>query len=324
MISFSSLLVVIIAASIYCHDHTTTTTGGVHCFQQPTSISVGRTRIFKSSSLFLKSSTTQLSSQLSPEPSSSVLRQQKQQQQQQQQSQTCSYSIHTVNSRERALDVLVFRHGKLFLSVEEYEIKHPNTPSREEALRQVTSSYDDHGKDLLNQQVAGGGGDGDGEELVQFYALVDSNRHPPEEEYCNNSDRTHGVIGSIDGHRKKRRFSKNNGIGGGIEIELKNLRVHDAFRRQGIGKALVQAIQQYGRDQLQLLPLKETTTTSSSSSSSNDDDDEDKNNRIDKEVVVFLQFDSTNHGAIRLYEDCGFVIDDSRDPNRMNWYCTTP
>jgi ribosomal protein S18 acetylase RimI-like enzyme len=222
-----------------------------------------------------------------------------------------------VNNRERALDVLVFRHGKLFLSVEEYELKHPNTP-REEALRQLTSSYDDRGKDLLHQQVRG-------EELVQFYALVDSN-HRRYEEY--NNSRTHGVIGSIDGQSKKRRLSKDNSIGA-IEIELKNLRVHDAFRRQGIGKALVQAIQDYGRDRLQPLLLKETTTTSSSSSSSSkkddddDDDEEDKNNRIHKDVVVFLQFDSTNHGAIRLYEDCGFVVD-SRDPNRMNWSCTTP
>lgn len=77
-----------------------------------------------------------------------------------------------------------------------------------------------------------------------------------------------------------------------LMIELKNLRVHDSFRRQGIGRSLVEAVQNYARK------VKEEQEQGG--------------------AIVYLYYDSDNVGAIRLYKNAGFVVDED-DMNRMNW-----
>jgi GNAT superfamily N-acetyltransferase len=198
-----------------------------------------------------------------------------------------NYSIHLVNSRERALDVLIFRHGNLFNSLEEFMEKNPQI-SRDEALKELTKSYDDLGKEVMYS-----GGE-TSSALVQFFCLWNKDTIY--------NRRTHRVVGSVDGHKQviENAVRENECL---IQIELKNLRVHDTVRRKGIGKALIEAIQEYARNQLLLWET-----------AGNTDDRE----YTKKDVIVFLQFDSDNHGAIRLYQDCGFIID-SHDQNRMNW-----
>lgn len=194
------------------------------------------------------------------------------------------YSICRVNSRERALDVLVFRHGRLVTSVEEYLTKNPNQ-TIDGALHFLTSTYDEQG-----QSLEFSGGDEAGE-LVQFFAVVQNST------ICNNGldqaflSRTHGVIGSIDAFKSMR--SCTGEMDQDAIIELKNLRVHDSCRRQGIGRALVEAVQQYAQQV--------------------------KEHGEQGKAMVYLQFDSNNVGAIRIYEDAGFFID-GEDTNRMIWF----
>jgi len=197
-------------------------------------------------------------------------------------SQKMKCSIHVVDSRERALDLLVFRHGNLFSSVEEYMESNPQVLSREDALKTLTSSYDDKGKDLAYLGSAGQAG----RDLVQFYALADT-VSGIDNDVPDVLTRCHGVVGSVDAHKQPLEDKD----GSVLLIELKNLRVQENMRRQGIGKALVEAVQHYAQSQAV------------------------KKNK----VVVFLQFDSNNHGAIQLYREAGFVLDD-HDQNKMNWY----
>jgi ribosomal protein S18 acetylase RimI-like enzyme len=101
--------------------------------------------------------------------------------------------------------------------------------------------------------------------LVQFVAIVDQHYYP----------KTHGVVGVVDVHRKP-----NSAL-----LELKNLRVHETGRRQGIASALVEAVQEYAR-------------------------------KISG--AVYLNYDQDNEAAIRLYLSRGFQLD-PKEELKMIW-----
>lgn len=190
------------------------------------------------------------------------------------------FSIHAVTSRDRALDVSVFRHGKLAQTVDEYCAKQQNLSSedplssRKEVLTILT-------RDTFDNPL-----------LKQFYAVFNE-----EEDFAAAAEllrqgfppgfleRTNGVMGAIDATAVA--SANNNDNSNDLSLlELKNLRVHDAVRRQGVGRALMQAAQEYATSQ---------------------------------SATVYLQVDPDNTGAVRLYQQMGFVADDSDDPSRMTW-----
>ncbi len=234
------------------------------------------------------------------------------------QSTTIQFSIHVVASIERALDVLVFRHGtKLVQSVEDVMAMDSRATSIEMALQTLAGrynleNYSANGDDDVD--VTGKLGDWKKQLTRQFYAIV-----PAESPVYKNMQAGHGVIGSVDAatevcsniNNKKKRSKDSDeddddiGDAPSIHLELKNLRVHECARRQGIGQALVGAVQQYARRiAIQEMSAVPTTTTTTS----------DEENM----VVVYLQVDVTNAAAIRLYKQMGFAVD-PQDSTRMTW-----
>jgi ribosomal protein S18 acetylase RimI-like enzyme len=209
------------------------------------------------------------------------------------------YSIFPVTNRERILDVMVYRFGvESQPTIEEHTKKNPQLTSREDVLRSLTRSFDDDGK----QKVFYADGEG---EAVQFFALADDistfvfkeQQHDDGKEKVNELFiRTHGVIGSVQATKN---FSRNNDNETIIFIELVNLSAHEKFRRMGIGKALTEAVQQYAYHQLEL-------------------EQQQQQQQQIKEVIVYLLVEPDNKGAIRLYEDSGFVSD-RHEKNQMNW-----
>ena len=165
-----------------------------------------------------------------------------------------SFSILPVKTRERALDIMVFRFGKA--TVEEHMNAKPHLTSYEDALRSLTLSFDNDGKQDVFY------GNGDKGKSVQFCAVLDENSdfvsngsHDHHRLHYHNKEkahqkfllRTNRVIGSVEAVR----FSvKDNEPVKGILIELKNLSVHEIARRRGVGKALTKAVQQYARRQI--------------------------------------------------------------------------
>jgi ribosomal protein S18 acetylase RimI-like enzyme len=210
------------------------------------------------------------------------------------------YSIFPVTNRERIVDVMVYRFGvESQPTIEEHTKKNPQLTSREDVLRSLTRSFDDDGK----QKVFYADGEG---EAVQFFALADDistflskeQQHDDDKEKVNELlIRTHGVIGSVQATKN---FSRNNDNENIIFIELVNLSVHEKFRRMGIGKALTEAVQQYACHQLIL------------------EQQQQQQQQQIKEVIVYLLVEPDNKGAIRLYEDSGFVPD-SHEKDQMNW-----
>mmetsp|Transcript_29616 Transcript_29616/g.33219 ORF Transcript_29616/g.33219 Transcript_29616/m.33219 type:complete len:290 (-) Transcript_29616:125-994(-) len=207
-----------------------------------------------------------------------------------------TYSISLVTNRERALDVMVFRFGvDSQSSIEEHMEENPEFTSPEDALRSLTRSFDDEGK----QKVFYADGEG---EAIQFFALADdisafvSTDHRHDKEKANELFlRTHGVIGSIQA--TKEYFRENENVGK-IVIELKNLGVHEISRRLGIGKALTEAVQQYACRQVTLAQQQQQNQM--------------------KEGIVYLLVQPDNEGAIQLYKETGFVFD-RHNQNQMKW-----
>ena len=213
------------------------------------------------------------------------------------------YSIFPVTNRERVLDVMVYRFGvESQPTIEEHTKKNPQITSREDVLRSLTRSFDDDGK----QKVFYADGEG---EAVQFFALADDISTFVSKEQQHDDDdkekvnklliRTHGVIGSIQATKN---FSRNNDDETTIFVELLNLSVHEKFRRMGIGKALTEAVQQYAYHHLELEQQQQ----------------QQQQQQQIKEVVVYLVVETDNKGAIRLYEDSGFVPD-RYEKDQMNW-----
>jgi ribosomal protein S18 acetylase RimI-like enzyme len=171
------------------------------------------------------------------------------------------FSIHPVTTRERTLDVLLFRHGKLVQTVDQYCQTHPDC-TQDEALQRLTCDTFDNSN------------------LHQFYATIDESselfsKFPP-----GFLDHTHGVIGSVDVEAVASTTTTTSNL-----LELKNLRVHEAARRQGMGKALLQAVQ---------------------------------NHALSMGANVYLEVDSDNLGAIELYQQMGFSSEKD-NANRMTW-----
>jgi len=174
--------------------------------------------------------------------------------------------------------------------------KNPQFTSPEDALRSLTRSFDDEGK----QKVFYADSEG---EVIQFFALADdisafiSTDHQHDKEKAKELLlRTHGVIGSIQATKEYFREVENVGK---VVIELKNLEVHEISRRLGIGKALVEAVQHYACRQVIL------------------EQQQQQQNQL-KEGIVYLLVQPDNEGAIRLYKEMGFVYE-IHNQNQMKW-----
>ena len=149
-------------------------------------------------------------------------------------------SIERISSRNRILDGRVFRGFSI--SASEYKqkmcIEKNITISEEEAVHDLTLSYDDDGKDTTLC----------GSPVMQFVAVVS---HDKLQNYPSIHKRTNGVIAVIDAQIKQK-----NKMGGDQEmnlpwphVSLKNLNVHEDFRRRGIASALVQEVRKFTRDE---------------------------------------------------------------------------
>ena len=196
------------------------------------------------------------------------------------------YSILLADSRERVLDIKLYRFGGS--TVEEHMKAKPDLASYKNALRSLTPTFDDQGKQKVYY------GNGDTGESVQFFALADdvSSFIVSEEEYDERKVQacsllqTHGVIGSVEAVKESMKDDGEYNRKEVVSIELKNLSVHENARRRGIGKALTEAVQQYARDQVSLL--------------------EQQQNQENK-GIVHLIVESENKGAMRLYHETSFV-----------------
>jgi len=202
---------------------------------------------------------------------------------------TCGYSLLLADSREKVLNIKLYRFGGP--NVQEHMKSNPDLISRQDALRSLTPTFDDRG---IQKVYYGNGGTG---ESIQFYALADdiSSFVSTEEQDYGNAQKlqTHGVLGSIEAvkeYTRKENFVKV------VSIELKNLSVHANARRRGIGKALTEAVQEYARRQVSILEQQE-------------------NQRC--RGIVHLLVESDNKGAMRLYEETGFVLNDPKVKDQL-------
>ncbi len=182
-------------------------------------------------------------------------------------------SIERVSTRARVLDVRVFRGFSI--SAPEY-IKRQTlelnfTILEEDAIKQLTSSYDNNGKEL----------DFIGHPVVQYIAVAYQQR---DYEFSAEQECTNGVIGAVDA---KIQWSPSSSLSTGQlgrlpwpHVSLKNLNVHENFRRMGVASALVGAVQVFAREEGMR--------------------------------AVILEVDCENTGAVSLYKKEGFVfIDES-------------
>lgn len=198
---------------------------------------------------------------------------------------TDGYSIHLADSREEALAVRLYRFGGP--NIEEYMKSKPDI-SRQEALRSLTPTFDDRGI----QEVFYG--DGDAGESIQFYAQAEdvysfAPRSAPDHEKVQASIlQTHGVLGSVEAVKE---YTRKDDSAKEVSIELKNLSVHPKARRRGIGKALTEVVQEYACQEVSILEKQESRTCAG---------------------VVHLIVESDNEGAMALYKESGFVLNDSK------------
>jgi len=204
---------------------------------------------------------------------------------------TLGYSIDLADSREKALDIKLYRFGGP--NVEDHINSSPDFISRQDAILSLTPLFDDEG---VQKVFYGNGSTG---ESVQFYARVDdfsSTVSTAEQDY--NTARAslleiNGVLGSVEAVKEcspKGDYEKQ------LSIELKNLSVHENARRRGIGKGLAEAVQEYARHQVAIL--------------------EQQNNQI-YTGIVHLLVESDNEGALRLYEKLGFTLDGPKLENQL-------
>jgi ribosomal protein S18 acetylase RimI-like enzyme len=204
---------------------------------------------------------------------------------------TCGYSILLADSREKVLGIKSYRFGGP--NVEEHMESNPDLISRQDALQSLTSTFDDRGIQKVFY------GNGDTGESVQFYALADSVSpflSTVEQEYENAKVsllETHGVLGSIEAVKENTR--KGDCLKQ-VSIELKNLSVHANARRRGIGKALTEAVQEYARHQISILEQQENQRYTG---------------------IVHLLVESDNKGAMKLYKETGFVLNDPVVKNQL-------
>ena len=189
------------------------------------------------------------------------------------------YSILLADNREKALTIRLYRFGGQ--NVDDYMESKPDLVSREDALRFLTPTFDDKGaqKVFYKEGVFG--------ESVQFFAQVDDVSAfistVDDENSKLSLTKTQGVLGSVEAVQEYTREVED---ANQISIELKNLSVHATARRRGIGKALTEAVQEYARHQVSVLEKQESRRCT---------------------AIVHLTVESDNKGAMKLYEETGFV-----------------
>ena len=180
--------------------------------------------------------------------------------------------IERISSRSRVLDLRVFRGFSM--SSSEFVRKQYNENniliSNDESILQLTSSYNDNGTDI---SVIG-------KSPVQFVAVVNTGNAKELEVNHHVHSRTNGVIASIDAQIKLNddNYHKDSNINDipitNDYVSLKNLNVHEDFRRRGIASALVKMVKMYAKE-----------------------------NKIN---TVMLEVEYSNKNAIRLYQREGF------------------
>jgi len=180
--------------------------------------------------------------------------------------------IERVSSRSRVLDLRVFRGFSMSSSefVRKQYIDNNIIISNDESILQLTSSYNDNGTDI---SVIG-------KSPVQFVAVVNTGNAKELEVNHRVHSRTNGVIASIDAQIKVNddNYHKDSNINvipiTNDYVSLKNLNVHEDFRRRGIASALVKMVKMYAKE-----------------------------NKIN---TVMLEVEYSNKNAIRLYQREGF------------------
>ncbi len=189
------------------------------------------------------------------------------------------YSILLADNREKALAIKLYRFGGQ--SVDEYMESKPDLVSREDALRFLTPTFDDKGAQKVFYK------DGVFGESVQFFAQVDDVSAfistLDDENSKLSLTKTQGVLGSVEAVEE---YTREGNDANQISIELKNLSVLASARRRGIGKALTEAVQEYARHQVSVLEKQESQRCTG---------------------IVHLTVESDNKGAMKLYEETGFV-----------------
>lgn len=188
------------------------------------------------------------------------------------------FSIEQVSSRDRVVDVYVFRNWWRTVPEECQEksgkadvVTTIITP--QEVLRRMTINYNDIGQ--FTSMLNGGG------PLVHFAAVCSSPELPP---LC---VRANGVVASVDAQVLMMQSdddsssnSDDGGAGGADNnaVYLKNLHVQADFRRRGLAGMLVQAVKDFA--------AKEGVSR------------------------TFLHVDADNFNAVRLYQGVGFVLEE--------------
>jgi ribosomal protein S18 acetylase RimI-like enzyme len=192
------------------------------------------------------------------------------------------FQVERVSSKSRALDVQVFRQWRL--SVEEFMKEESNknqessnsASSDEEALHLLTKDFDENGQ---NTKLLGD------EPVVQFIAICQDD--------CGNKntlfDNTNGVVGVVDAILQHYRPIPDVDLSLPY-VYLRNLRVDERMRRQGVASCLVQAVNDYAKE-------------------------------TDGVDVVLLHVDQENDGAIRLYKNHGFEYQKTVD-NDIRMVCS--
>eukprot|EP00536_Pseudo-nitzschia_multiseries_P003384 jgi/Psemu1/7649/gm1.7649_g len=207
-----------------------------------------------------------------------------------------TYTIYLADNREDILRIKTYRFGGI--TVEEHMEANPELNSRDEALRSLTSTYDDSGKGKVYY------GNGSVGESIQFFALADDitspiSRDEHDKQHLQDSyAQIRRVVGSVEAVREPTNEEEQVAK---VSIELKNLSVHKDARRRGIGKALTQAVQNFARSQVSTLEKRLSEKVSG---------------------VVHLLVEVENEGAMRLYDERGFAGSvDPEDPLcKLTWW----
>lgn len=189
-----------------------------------------------------------------------------------------TYTIERVTSKERALDVRVFR-GHCATSANELinlQIQQEDTRissksllsamTKDEAINSLMMEYDSQGR-LIGTVVPN-------DPIVQFVACSDDARYT----------RTNGVVGSVDAQVRRPHMDENNIVADCFPLPspyvyLADLEVHVSMREKGVGTALVSEVVEFANAQISM-----------------------------SGSGVMLNVDSHNESAIRIYQRGGFHL----------------
>lgn len=202
------------------------------------------------------------------------------------------YSVLLADNREKIYGIKLYRFGGP--TIDDYLKSKPDLVSREDALRSLTPTCDDKGiqKVFYSEGVFG--------ESVQFLAQANDIAgfisSADDEQAKLSLLEAQGVLGSVEAVRE---YAKDGDDTKQVSIELKNLSVHPYARRRGIGRALVEAVQEYAQHQVSILEDGSRCTG-----------------------IVHLTVEIENEGAMRLYSETGFVSDNDLKSEDDDELCT--